>query len=534
MSRPPSRRGLVKLRGTYLAPPRGAVRERIPRPDAPLTLTLHLRTRCPAPHRLQETLVDIVEGRMAPLTRAEFAAEFGASRSDIAAVRAWARGQRFRVSGVSIARRLVRITGRGSRIAAAFGCERVRFRLDGVAWNSFTGHVYLPAELAGRVLGVFGFDERPDLARTGGRDAMQAIAAPGTRSYTVPEVAALYDFPPGLDGKGQSVGVIALGGGYLPKDMRTYFRALRMPHPRIVARSVLGQRNAPYGETASFDGEITGDIQTVGAVVPRARIQVYFAPNTSRGFFEAVAQAVHEPRDANTVISISWGQAEVHWRHSVLRAFDSLLLEAAVLGITVCCSSGDFGSFADQHDRVAHVNFPGSSPHVLACGGTTLVGANGRIRSERVWHNHTGASGGGVSGFFPRPAWQERMRVPKATNGREGRGVPDVASNADPLTGYRIYGHGGWHVGAGTSASAPLWAGLVARMNQHRGAPLGLVAPALYRGFRMLRRAGALASITKGDNGLYRARRGWDCCTGVGTPRGRKLTRAIARPRRQS
>jgi kumamolisin len=229
------------------------------------------------------------------------------------------------------------------------------------------------------------------------------------------------------------------------------------------------------------------------------------------------------------VISISWGQAEVHWRRSMLLAFNQVLLEAAVLGITVCCSSGDQGSFADAHDRVAHVNFPGSSPYGLSCGGTTLMGRRTRIGTERVWHNETGASGGGVSEIFPRPHWQAGIRVPRTAKGFRGRGVPDVASNADPLTGYRVFVHGGWAVGAGTSAASPLWAGLVARINQLCGKAIGLPTPHLYRHFSTLVRAGAVVPVTQGNNGLYRARKGWSACTGTGSPRGDKLARAFAK-----
>ena len=132
-------------------------------------------------------------------------------------------------------------------------------------------------------------------------------------------------------------------------------------------------------------------------------------------------------------------------------------------------------------------------------------------------------------------------RVPRTKDGRRGRGVPDVASNADPKTGYRIFGHGHWHVGAGTSAAAPLWAGLVARINQMRGTRAGLITPHLYRDYSWLIRRGALRSITKGSNGTYRARPGWDCCTGNGTPHGAKLADAFVqrlvaegpRPRRR-
>lgn len=531
--------GFVVIPNTALAAPRGARRERLRHPSAPLTLVLHLRSRATAPHALEQVLADVLDGNRAVMTRKEFNAQFGALPADVRAVRAFARAHRFRVSAVSLARRTLRLHGPGDRLARAFKVRRVRYRMGDVTWNSFTGSLHLPQSLADIVLGVMGFDARPDIQRTdyddeggtSGPMAAQSAGAEDARSYTAHEVAAMYNFPQHLDGRGQAIGVIALGGGYLQSDLRAYFRALRLKMPDIRALSVDGTRNAPWGSTQNFDGEVTGDVETVGALAPRARITVYFAPNSAKGFYEAVSTAVHDARARNTVLSISWGQAEVHWHRSILLAFNQLLLEAAVLGVTVCCSSGDWGAFADTRDRTAHVNFPASSPYALACGGTTLDGRDGVIRSERVWHNKMGASGGGVSVVFPLPHWQTECRVPRTAKGARGRGVPDVAANADPLTGYRIYAHGGWHVGAGTSASAPLWAGLIARLNQERGEPIGLATAHLYKHRAKLHRTRGIVSVTKGSNGVYRARRGWDCCTGLGTPRVQRLLTAISKKR---
>ena len=522
---------MVKLGSAYV-PLRGARREVVRRPNAEVTITLHLRTRSGSGMTLAELFEQIQTGRRGHLTRAEFTRTFGASSTDIASVRRFARAHGFRVSGVSVARRTMNLSGPGSRLAAAFGVNRVRYRIGDTAFDSVIGHVYVAQELTGVVVGVFGFDQRPELARRGG----ESLATRGSKpkiSYNVPHVARLYGFPEDLDGRGQSVAVIALGGGYRQRDLRTYFRAMQLPMPRIHSKSVDGASNSPDGETAQFDGEVTGDLETVGAIAPRARITVYFAPNTARGFFEAVAAAVHDGRARNSVISISWGQAEVHWHHNMLLAFNQALLEAAILGISVCCSSGDYGAFADARDRVPHVNFPGSSPYVLSCGGTTLLADDDTIQSESVWHNETGASGGGISAIFPQPRWQRRVRVPAAKDGSAMRGVPDVAANADPLTGYRIFVNGHWVVGAGTSASSPLWAGLLARINQLRGSPIGLPTPLLYHGYGKLVRKGAVVPVTEGNNGFFHATNGWSCCTGIGSPRGAKLANALSRKRRK-
>ena len=469
-------------------------------------------------------LSDIIAGRRPPLTRRAFAVQFGAKPLDIARVRQFARRHGFRVGDVSVSRRTLQLSGPTSALADAFGVHRVIRHKGAISWNSYTGYLSVPGELADCITGVLGFEERP-LERHVEDEAVSAVAAP-VASYTPQEVAALYSFPP-ADGRGQSIGVIALGGGYLDSDLRTFFRHLRLPRPRCTSVSVSGARNAPRGTSATFDGEVTGDIETIGALVPRSRIAVYFAPNSDSGFLDGVATAVHDTRQNISVLSISWGMAEVHWILQTMRALNDILLEAAVLGVTVCCASGDRGSFADEFDKKPGVCFPASSPYALACGGTTLRGKGARVKSESVWNNATGASGGGVSTVFKMPPWQTRRRVPRAPNGYRGRGVPDVAANADPRTGYRFFALGRWHVNAGTSAAAPLWAGLTARINQLRGTPVGFLAPRLYAKYEPLVRAGAVRRILKGNNGTYRARRGWDCCTGVGVPHGTKLARAF-------
>jgi kumamolisin len=531
MPRPAPR--LVALDGTELAPLRGVKITRAARTNRRLTLTIHLRSRATEEYALEDTVADIIARTQPPLTRAAFAQRFGASPDDIALVRRFARRRGFRVSSVSIARRMLHLTGGTMALATAFGVTRIHCTVGATEWDSYAGRISLPIELAGAVNGVYGFDTRPQAFR-GQED--EGVVAPATvaESYTALEIANLYAFPRGRDGRGQSIGVIALSGGYRRSDLSHYFKSLRLPRPAFRSISVCGARNAPAGATRAFDGEVTGDIETAGAIAPRARVGVYFAPNTARGFLEAVAAAVHDPRQRITVLSISWGQAEVHWRRRTLQHLNRILLEAAALGVTVCCASGDHGSFADLFDRQPHVCFPGSSPWSLACGGTSLVGSRGRIVSETVWHNTAGASGGGVSEIFPMPAWQQHSRVPKTTSGRRGRGVPDVASHADPLKGYRFFCLGKWHVGAGTSASAPLWAGLIARLNQGRKYPLGLVTPHLYTHFNSLVRHNAIAPVTKGSNGRFRARKGWSCCTGLGTPRGTNLHRELARRLRRA
>jgi kumamolisin len=259
------------------------------------------------------------------------------------------------------------------------------------------------------------------------------------------------------------------------------------------------------------------DIEVIGSIAPGAKIAVYFAPNTSRGFYDAVAAAVHDTRRKPSVISISWGEAESGWTAQAMDSYDALFADAAALGVTVYAAAGDDGS-ADNADGL-NVDFPASSPHVVACGGTTLS-----ENDEVVWNESAsghGATGGGVSVHFGLPGYQNAAKVPKGPNGKPGRGVPDVSGDADPLTGYQVRVDGRDTVIGGTSAVSPLWAGLTALANQSNAKPTGDPHDRLYA------HAEVFVDITSGDNGGYYAGPGWDACTGLGSPKGVEVARVL-------
>ena len=288
-----------------------------------------------------------------------------------------------------------------------------------------------------------------------------------------------------------------------------------------------GAQNSPIGDPSSADGEVVLDIEVAGGVAPDARIAVYFAPNTDQGFLNAINAAIHDTVRKPSVISISWGAAEDHWTPQAMNAFNAAFHDAALLGITVCAAAGDNGSSDGDSDGASHVDFPASSPWVLSCGGTRLV-ATGTTMQETVWNDGTngGATGGGVSGHFSRPSYQLQLHIPKPTGtaNKSGRGVPDVAGLADPETGYAVLIDGVENVIGGTSAVAPLWAGLVTLCNEQLGHNLGWFHPSLYG---TVTQARALHDITSGTNGAYNAGIGWDCCTGLGTPNGTAILTAL-------
>ena len=255
---------------------------------------------------------------------------------------------------------------------------------------------------------------------------------------------------------------------------------------------------------------------------------VYFAPNTDQGFLNAITTAIHDVHYQPSIVSISWGGSEKSWTQQALQAYNGAFKAGATLGVTVCAASGDGGSSDGETDGLAHVDFPASSPYALACGGTRLYSKGTVITSEVVWNDgpQGGASGGGVSDSFPLPAWQAASNVPPSVNrGKHvGRGVPDVSGDADPVTGYLIQVDGKQGAIGGTSAVAPLWSGLIALINQRLGKPAGYLNLLLYS---KLAAAGGTRDITVGNNGAYTAGRGWDACTGLGSPDGSRLLTAL-------
>jgi kumamolisin len=455
----------------------------------------------------------------------------GADPADIARVESFAHEHGLDVVAASPARRSVVLSGPLGALESAFGTRLHLYDLDGAVYRGRQGPLSVPAEVAPAIEGVFGLDDRPQ-ARPHFRPLLNAgrpVAAHAvTAAFTPVEVARLYDFPAGATGAGQCIAIVELGGGYRKADLDLYFQGLGLASPAIVSVSVDGGMNQPEGNASGPDGEVMLDIEVAGAVAPGARIAVYFAPNTDRGFLDAVSAAIHDNVRRPSTVSISWGGPESTWTGQSMAALDAVLQDAAALGVTVFCASGDAGSGDGAGDGLAHCDFPASSPHVVACGGTRLTATAGAITAEVVWNEGAagGASGGGISDTFDAPSWQARASVPASANpgGRRGRGVPDVCGDADPQTGYRVLVDGLATVVGGTSAVAPLWAGLVALLNERLRRPVGFLNPQLYGAVLA---GGGFRDIIEGGNGAYSAGPGWDACTGLGSPRGTAILTAL-------
>jgi kumamolisin len=326
--------------------------------------------------------------------------------------------------------------------------------------------------------------------------------------WTVPDLCAAYDWPKNAPGGGV-IAIVELGGGWTHDDVTKFFTGAKLPAPNIVDVSVDGTTNSQCNPRNDADGEVALDIQVAGAAYAvatgkAANIRVYWSQDIAKAVAAATA-------DGCDVCSISWGADEASWGAAAGDAMEQTAIAATSAGMVVFAASGDNDS-SDGGPGRANVDLPSSAPHVIGCGGTKKP----HTGDETVWNNNprktTGeGTGGGYSTLFPMPTWQAG-----APHG-PGRLVPDVAANADPNTGYEIILYGATTVVGGTSAVAPLYAGLFASF----GTKLGFVTPELYLN------SACFHDVTHGDNGAFRARTGVDPCTGLGSPIGEILEERI-------
>jgi kumamolisin len=478
---------------------------------------------------LARALESLDFGATRHLSREEFALQYGAHPQDLALVEDFATANSLAiVDRTTGAGRLV-LQGTVADVGTAFGVQLILYESGAKKYIGCQAPPCIPGGVARVIHEVFGLEGRPRYLHygwAGGDEESARKEGPPPIYTTARDISKHYRFPSELDGKGQCVAVIAFQGGYAVDDLKQYFSGLDLPFPEMSVVSVNGARNDPLGCRYQDRLEVTGDIEVLGTIAPKAHLAVYFAPNSERGWLDVLATAIHDCVHRPSVISISWGTAEVCWTDSALRAVNDLLMQAAVLGVTVCCAAGSYGYDDGFGDGVPRVEFPASSPWVLACGGTRVDLSESGGFCEAVWNERPkgGCTGGGFSSIFTRPKWQQNIELSSRFDGadRLGRGLPDVAGAA---SGYTITVSGEEVIFKGSSAVAPLWAGLVALLNQRAGRPVGFLNPFLYR---RAAAEGAFRDITRGDNGAYSAGRGWNACTGLGTPDAHCLMQLLA------
>lgn len=516
----------VLLPGSSLPPVTGAT----PAPglvkDKVIEVSVWIRRQKSAPPLpdLDETGEMPLAKRAPAIDRAEFTRKWGADQADVDEVLTYVKP--FGITPVegkgdlpnTLARRLVALVGKLADFERAFGVTIALYVLPG--FRPFivrTGAVRIPDKLKGIVLGVFGLDERPI-----GVDVLPS-AAPASISTplpTPPQIGELYGFPRVRSTKGQCIALMHFGGGYLQTDIDDYFQnVVKLKPPHVIAVPVAGGANSPGSD---YDKEVTLDIQVAGSIAEEVTLANYFAPHTERGWIEAIATAVHDATRNPNIMSISWGAAELGssnsltWTRNGMAAMRDRFRDAAHLGMTVFAAAGNHGSQCRVEDRRAHVVYPAADPRVIGCSGTEIADFARAPDKEPAWKR----GGGGISDVSAVPAYQPAADLPASLNDLGKRlGAPDVAGYAAP--GYEFIVGGSRTTLPGTSLVAPLYAGLIARLNVINGTPLGYILPIMYKFHGLFFRdiddpvSNGTSNSYQGTAGYY-GHDGWDARTGLG------------------
>jgi kumamolisin len=510
-----------------------------------IELTIGVKPMKPLPDL--SALDDKLPAERKYMTRAQLARDYGSDPKAVHAIESFAKEHHLVVTRNETASARMGLAGTAQNINAAFGVTLMDYENPKLgAFHARTGPVNLPPEVSDAITGVFGLNNHRILHR--GFRAAHHLApqmATPNRSWFIPtELAPVYNFP-NANAQQQCIGLLEFGGGVETSDVASYFSQIGAPAPSVQVIAVDGVSTAPASDPDST-GEVMLDVDVAGALGAGAKLAVYFSTFDEKGLVDCLSKVINDSTNDPSVVSISWGWDEnqsfnnegVVWSPAAIQHCDQSFLAAAQLGITVCVSTGDDGSEAQMKDGRAHVNFPATSPYVLAVGGTTLhvrkTATGASNVSETVWNDGPtgGGTGGGVSDVTACPTWQTGKVVPSINPGHfAGRAIPDVSADADPATGYLTMSGGKMRIVGGTSASAPLWASLLSRINASLGARVGNFNALLYSNFGP---NGVLRDITSGDNdvegllhGEYPAGTGWDACTGWGVPDGQKLLAAF-------
>jgi kumamolisin len=526
----------IALAGSDRAAPENAAYVGDVDPDERIVVALHLKRR--SPDKFQPGSAGDLARLSQPMTRGALVAQRERTHARAAArVRKFAKASGLDVRDVNLAGRVVTLEGSARQMSEIFGARLCLYDglYDGDArrFRARIGQLMIPSEIAPWTRAILGFDQRPLTATPINR--LQPLAGAGAGAGLWPtEVAALYGIPLDHDTSSVCVGIIALGGGYLSSDLAKALTGMQRENRTAIDQSVSGSRNT-FGGGTPADQEIALDLQIIAGLLPKARIVVYFAPNTIQSLVTAISQAIFDDVNRPQVLSVSWGSAEKFWTAPGRDAMQAVLADAQRLRVNVVFASGDELATAGLTDGKVHVWFPASSPYALGCGGatlgatleTTLGGDATSVAAEAVWNEGSSGTGGGISDVFPVPAYQLNLALPPSVNdGAVRRGVPDVAGAAAGTPGYRVVLNGAETVKDGTSAVAPLWAALIAIANAQRGTPLGFVNSVLYSNPSLLRPI--IRGNNRADGSGYDAGPGWNACTGLGVPRGADIIAALA------
>jgi kumamolisin len=486
------------------------------------------------------------------ISRSDYEERYGAGTEDIEKVKVTLQQFGLEVKEVSRAGRSMRVGGTAEDMEKAFHPGLGMYRSpDHGEFRGREESLQVPADLDGVITGVFGFDERRVARRAGKAGsapiATQAIAGAGAPLGPA-DLENRYDFPAG-DGTGQQIGIAEFGGAYFPDDLKEFCQRHNLPEASVTIVDVGMKPPTPAEielmpeedrrDVLNASGEVMMDVEIIAGLCPGAEIFVYFAKFDEKGWIDLLNKVISGDPATPVALSVSWGLSEdtPEWSRAATEEINLRLQVAAQIGATVCVSAGDDGTGNQLDDGRSHVSFPASSPNVLSVGGTMLEG-----EEEIVWWQSPGrrtgqgggSTGGGVSVIFKRPAWQDVTVASLNPGGIDGRVIPDITALSGPPY-YDLVFQGEPSPNGGTSASAPLWAALLARISAE-GKPPAFIAPLLYQNGPGGKSLGAntCADITKGDNASnpqpgigYKAGPGFDAVSGWGAPSGQKLLESL-------
>ncbi len=523
--------GLERFSSSDQTPPPGEP-VKLADKSSELNITVQLKSKA-SDQEMEQTLRDIALGRRAPLTEQEYIDKFGAKKEALDEVTKFAQAYGLKVSEADMRSGRVVLSGTAEAFSEAFKTKIFEYSVNGEKVRARDGALFVPKSVAQNIEGVFGIDNVPKATPHNREFTPKANedggkSTPENPSFRADEVARAYNFPKDTTGKGQAAALIELGGGIDLQNEAEYYKQNGLKTPTINVVEFNGAKNVT-GKNMRADKEVAMDSQILGTVAPDAKQMIIFAPNSEQGFVDSIGRAIFtkEGESANQAISVSWGQPTESWTAQGKRGMNLALKKSALRGVTIFVAAGDDGASDGVGDNKFHVDYPAADPHVTAVGGTALKVKDGKISSEVTWNDRFGATGGGISAD-EIPEYQSQLKMTIALKNFNGRAIPDIAGNASPATGYKIRVAGRDIVSGGTSAVAPLYTGLVLRINEALGPgkPVGFVNPFLYQQ-ALSGKAQFVNDITEGNNNGYDAAKGWDPVTGWGSLDGEKLLIAL-------
>jgi len=486
---------------------------------------------------LQDYADAVIAGTKPVLDHAQFESAFGISQSDLDAVAEFAVAYGLSEKWRSASAGYIKLQGTVNCANSAFGITLETVNTGSRTYRSYQGEISVHSDIAHKILHVMGLDTYMTIVKHSRRydPSISSQITAATVNLSPTQVAGAYKFPSG-SGSGCHVGIVEVDGGYTQSDVNNSFALFGVTPPTIVDISVNGGAN--YGATGSASSETMLDIVCCGGVAPAATLYMYFGPTYATladgltAIYDTVNAAVSDTINDPSVVSVSYGFGQSYWDAitGLVAAFEATFQAGIVKGISICVASGDDGA-QGRSDAAPSVGYPGGSPYCICTGGTSLQISGTTIISETVWNQGNGGTGGGIT-TFALPSYQTGLGLtatpytigPGTPQALTYRGAPDLAANSDPATGYRFYVNGRLYQYGGTSAAAPLIAGLIAIINANLSTRIGFLNSKIYTN------GSAFTDITVGDNcciGLqdtgWAATAGWDACTGMGSPIGTSI-----------